>query len=151
MNKQAQKQAQILAGNQASAPVGGWGEQPFIVGGTEETIRANRGQWVGIPATAFTAAGQTKVVEVKVSRACKPKRLVIPASIADNFILTNITILNRDQNLGNGPIPCEVFSQDAKTSDVEFDTVPQNGAINLSVTSVAAGTFSGAFQVASVE
>lgn len=150
MNKQAQKQAGFLDVNQAKAPVGGWGDHHIVGGGNESTVQGNRRQLVGIPLTVF-AAGQTKVVECKVTRACKPYRLVIAASIADNYSISNINIKNRDQNLGNGPIPCEAFSQDAQTSDLDFDTVPQGGAVNLTVTAVAAGTFGGVFHAVSEE
>lgn len=148
MNKQAQKQAGFLDVNQVKAPVGGWDSQPHIVGGG--SVKGNRRQLVGIPTTVF-AAGQTKVVECKVTRACKPYRLLIPASIADNYSISNFNIQNRDQNLGNGPVPCEVFSQDSQASDLDFDTVPQGGAVNLTVTAVAAGTFGGVFHAASEE
>lgn len=78
-----------------------------VAGGAAATIRAN-------PQTLF-----------------RPERLVVPASLAPSFVLTDLKVGNVSQFPNTGELPLEIFAQNGVDCTITLDTV--NPAIDLSV------------------
>lgn len=99
-----------------------------------------------LPATPV-AGGASATISAQPQALYRPERLVIAASIAPSFSVTDIKVGNVSQIPNTGEIPGELFAQNGVDCSIELDTV--NPALNLLVvvTNITGGTltFRGAF------
>ncbi len=99
-----------------------------------------------LPATVV-AGGASATITARPQALYRPERLVIAASIAPSFSVTDIKVGNVSQIPNTGEIPGELFAQNGVDCTIQLDTV--NPAIDLLVvvTNVTGGnlTFRAAF------
>lgn len=99
-----------------------------------------------LPATVV-AGGASATITARPQALYRPERLVIAASIAPSFSVTDIKVGNVSQIPNTGEIPGEMFAQNGVDCTIQLDTV--NPAIDLLVvvTNITGGnlTFRGAF------
>jgi hypothetical protein len=99
-----------------------------------------------LPATVV-AGGASATITARPQALYRPERLVIAASIAPSFSVTDIKVGNVSQIPNTGEIPGELFAQNGVDCTIQLDTV--NPAIDLLVvvTNITGGnlTFRGAF------
>ena len=99
-----------------------------------------------LPATPV-AGGASATITANPQALYRPERLIIAASIAPSFTVTDIKVGNVSQVPNTGEIPGEMFAQNGVDCTITLDTV--NPALNLLVvvTNITGGTltFRGAF------
>jgi hypothetical protein len=123
--------------------------QKLIRGGAAVVARHNqkaRRYPCPLPATVV-AGGASATITARPQALYRPERLVIAASIAPSFSVTDIKVGNVSQIPNTGEIPGEMFAQNGVDCTIQLDTV--NPAIDLLVvvTNITGGnlTFRGAF------
>lgn len=85
------------------------------------------------PVTAtVVAGGASATIAATPQTLFRPERLVVPASLAPSFVLTDLKVGNVSQFPNAGELPLEIFAQTGVDCTIELDTV--NPALNLSVT-----------------
>lgn len=85
------------------------------------------------PVTAtIVAGGASATIAATPQTLFRPERLVVPASLAPSFVLTDLKVGNVSQFPNAGELPLEIFAQTGVDCTIELDTV--NPALNLSVT-----------------
>lgn len=77
-----------------------------------------------IESTVAIAAGATATVTARPQDiAFKPERLIIPSTLAPDFLIVDIKVGNRSQFTQSGNVPGEAFLPNAEDSMVDFDTL----------------------------
>lgn len=106
---------------------------------------------LGIPTTNFLA-NQSLAIEVRPNVPYRSRRLYVPSTIGVNFLLTDVKVGANSQNMGSGPIPCEIFSEVSVGNNMLLDTCELGQTITLFLqnTTGAAQTFNGNFLGAAV-
>ena len=84
-------------------------------------------------------AGATANITSRPQVIFRPERLVIPSSIAANFIVDDIRIGKNSQFTAAGAIPAELFAENAVGVRLKMDTAQISQDIVLSVTNTSAG------------
>jgi len=99
---------------------------------------------VGIPPTTFGAAG-TQIISCNLTQPFRADRLVLDAaSRAAGVVIEQISISSVDQNRGDGDLPADMFTPDARHR-LAGNIVDPGIGIQLRVTTGGALTFRGAF------
>lgn len=83
-----------------------------------------RRQVLGMVSTTAIAAGSLATITARPqSIAFKPQRIVIPSTIAPDFVISDIKVGNKSQLVQSGELPGEAFSPDLVDGEMEMDTV----------------------------
>lgn len=114
---------------------------PGVPGGQLKVREPNRAREypLGFDSVATIAAAASLAVSSRPQVVFRPDRLVIPASIAPNFTLTDIKIGKNSQLVGSSVLPAEVFSQTAVGVRLKLDTAQISQDIVLTVTNISGG------------
>ena len=103
----------------------------------------------------FTAvAGKSSAnINVQPQVAFRPERLVIPPSIAEHFIITDIKVGKNSQLIATGALPASAFTNRSGATHMKMDTAQVSMFITISVynTSDETKNFQGVFFGPSVE
>lgn len=79
---------------------------------------------LGMVSTSAIAAGSLATITARPqSIAFKPQRIVIPSTIAPDFIISDVKVGNKSQLVQSGELPGEAFSPDLVDGEMEMDTV----------------------------
>lgn len=79
---------------------------------------------IGLTSSAAVVAGALATITARPqSIAFKPQRVVIPSTIAPDFIISDIKVGNKSQLVQSGELPGEAFSPDLVDGEMEMDTV----------------------------
>lgn len=107
------------------------------------TVRQNapskaRRQLLGVNSTGTIAAGATVTLTARPQTvAFRPDRIMIPATLAPNFVIEDIKVGNTSQFVQSGSIPAEAFVQGMFDGLVEFDTVQTSQDFIIIVSNVS--------------
>jgi hypothetical protein len=99
---------------------------------------ASRRLVLGMASTGAVAAGAiAQIVARPQNLAFKPQRIVIPSTIAPDFLITDIKVGNVSQMVQSGTLPAEAFTQQLFDGMMEMDTVQTSQDFVLQVQNVA--------------
>ncbi len=77
-----------------------------------------------IESAAAIAAGATATVSARPQDiAFKPERLIIPSTLAPDFLIVDVKVGNRSQFTQSGNVPGEAFMPNTNDAMVDFDTL----------------------------
>lgn len=93
---------------------------------------------VPAPFDALILANDTATVTITATNPFRPRRFVIPPSVAQQFNIESMSIGMGLQILGNAPVPCECILPDAVGGDWELPTVQTSQQIIMRVTNTTA-------------
>ena len=101
---------------------------------------------VGFSAAAV-AAGASTIIVIQPPVVYKPKRLLVPKSIASTFTLDDVSIGLRKCLLTSNPVPCEAFAEDSINQGWKIPTLQIGQSMSMTFTnqSGAAATLRGAW------
>jgi len=102
---------------------------------------------LGMASTGQVAAGALSAITARPQNlAFKPQRIVIPATIAPDFLIADIKVGNVSQMVQSGTLPAEAFTQGLFDGMMEMDTVQTSQDFVLQVQNIAgaARTFNAA-------
>jgi hypothetical protein len=87
----------------------------------------------------FTAvAGKSSAnINVQPQVAFRPERLVIPASIAEDFLITDIKVGKNSQLVSTGAIPAAAFTHRSESNRMKMDTAQISMFVTISVTNIS--------------
>lgn len=105
-----------------------------------------------LPAT-IVAAGAAATISTQPQTLFRPERLVVPASLAPSFVLTDVKVGNVSQFPNAGELPLEIFAQNGVDCTITLDTVNPAISLSVSVINITGGalTFRGGFIGTSVQ
>lgn len=93
---------------------------------------------LGMASTGAVAAGAiAQIVARPQNLAFKPQRIVIPSTIAPDFLITDIKVGNVSQMVQSGTLPAEAFTQNLFDGMMEMDTVQTSQDFVLQVQNIA--------------
>ena len=93
---------------------------------------------LGMASTGAVAAGAiAQIVARPQNLAFKPQRIVIPSTIAPDFLITDIKVGNVSQMVQSGTLPAEAFTQQLFDGMMEMDTVQTSQDFVLQVQNIA--------------
>ena len=92
---------------------------------------------LGFDSVANVAAAGTVAVNSNPQQVFAPERIVIPATIAPNFIVNTITIGTAIQFLNATTIHAETFASTAQDVRLKMDTAQINSVITFNVTNLS--------------
>ncbi len=98
-----------------------------------------RQQVIGYDSTSTIAAAASSTLTQRPQTIFRPERLVVPATIALAFLITDIKVGKNSQLVAAGSIPAAAFSEASTAVSLKMDTCPVGGDISLSVTNFSAG------------
>ena len=115
---------------------------------TKQSPQRARSNYLGVPATAFLA-NQRLDISVAPDTIVKPKRLLIPSTLNDAFVIRQITIGRRPQLPSSDGVPARNFDEKSNSSPMTFDTWNYGQRFVLDVENITAApaTFRGSFEV----
>jgi len=93
---------------------------------------------LGFPTTAILA-GVTTTVTATTQVLFRGRRLIIPAGIAGSILINDLKVGKNSQLPSSGPVPGQVFSEDAVGVDLSLDTAEISQTISLNLTNTSAG------------
>lgn len=93
--------------------------------------------YLGFQSAAAIAAGATANISANPQDVFKPRKLIIPASIAPAFVINDIKVGNISQLSSSDPVPAEAFVADSVAGDVAFDTAQVSQQITFNVTNIS--------------
>lgn len=67
----------------------------------------------------------------------RPERLVIPASIAEDFLITDIKVGKNSQLVSTGAIPASAFTSRSEATRMKMDTAQISMFVTISVTNIS--------------
>ncbi len=108
---------------------------------------ASRRLVLGMSSTGTVASGALATITARPQNlAFKPERIVIPATIASDFLITDIKVGNVSQLVQSGTLPAEAFTQQLFDGKMEMDTVntSQDFVLQIQNTAGAARSFNAA-------
>lgn len=108
----------------------------------------NREYPLGFSSSGTIAAAASATITAQPQTLFRPKRLVIPSSIAGSFTIQDIKIGNSSQLVAAGSIPGALYSELAVGTMQRYDTAAPGILISLSITNTSAGAL--AFSAAMV-
>ena len=94
---------------------------------------------LGFDSVAMVASLATQNVTSQPQLMFRPDRLVIPATIAPSFLITDLKVGKNSQFLNNGNVPAECFTQAAFGVRLKMDTAQISNNISIGVTNISAG------------
>lgn len=89
-----------------------------------------------IDSGAAIAAGGTAVIAVNSQIIFRPRRLIVPPSLAPFFVIDDIRVGNVPLYAGVGGVPAEAFAPDSVNPNVKKVTANPGVAISLTVTNI---------------
>ena len=92
---------------------------------------------LGFDSVAAVAAAATVNVTNNPQVLFRPDRLVVPQTIAPNFLINSLTVGKNNQFAAAGAIAAETCSQTSFGVQLHCDTAQVNAAITLNVTNIA--------------
>jgi hypothetical protein len=104
----------------------------------EQQPGATRRLVLGMASTGAIAAGFVVSITARPQNlAFKPQRIVIPATIAPDFLITDIKVGNVSQVVQASTLPAEAFTQQLFDGQMEMDTVQTSQDFVLQVQNIA--------------
>lgn len=100
--------------------------------------KVGRRLYLGFDSGAVVAAGASANISTQPQDVFSPKRIIIPATLAPSFVVTDIKVGNISQLSSSDAVPAEAFAQDATDSDLKFDTAQVSQQITFSITNISA-------------
>lgn len=94
---------------------------------------------LGFSSVGTIAAAASSTVTAQPQTLFRPKRLVIPSSIAGSFTIQDIKVGNTSQLVASGSLPAALYSELAVGTLQRFDTASPGIIISLAVTNTSAG------------
>lgn len=120
--------AQALANKKAKAGLLVQEQQP---GATRRLV-------LGMSSTGAVASGAVVSITARPQNlAFKPQRIVIPSTIAPDFLITDIKVGNVSQVVQSSTLPAEAFTQQLFDGMMEMDTVQTSQDFVLQVQNIA--------------
>lgn len=99
---------------------------------------ASRRLVLGMASTGTVAAASIAQITARPQNlAFKPQRIVIPATIAPDFLITDIKVGNVSQLVQSGTLPAEAFTQQLFDGQMEMDTIQTSQDFVLQVQNIA--------------
>lgn len=93
---------------------------------------------IGMASTGTVAAGASATITARPQAvAFKPQRIVIPSTIAPDFIILDIKVGNKSQLVQSGELPGEAFAPDLVDGEMEMDTVQTSQDFVVSITNIS--------------
>jgi hypothetical protein len=93
---------------------------------------------LGMASTGAVAAGAIAQITARPQNlAFKPQRIVIPSTIAPDFLISDIKVGNVSQLVQSGTLPAEAFTQQLFDGMMEMDTVQTSQDFVLQVQNIA--------------
>jgi hypothetical protein len=93
---------------------------------------------LGMASTGQVAPGSIAQITARPQNlAFKPQRIVIPATLAPDFLITDIKVGNVSQMVQSGTLPAEAFTQGLFDGMMEMDTVQTSQDFVLQVQNIA--------------
>lgn len=92
---------------------------------------------IGFDSVATVAATAASTLSATPQVVFKPQRLIIPAAIADNFVITDLKVGKNSQLAATGNIPAATFVAGAFDVKLNLDTCQIAMGISLSVTNIS--------------
>ena len=119
------------------------GRGPLEVGGTPRAVDRGspnkmRQMPLGFPTTTILAGITTNIIATT-QVMFRGRRLTLPADIAACILINDIKIGKNSQLPSSGPIPGQVFSEDAVGVDLSLDTAQISQTVTLNVTNTSVG------------
>ena len=101
---------------------------------------------LGFDSVANVAAGATVDVTSRPQVVFRPDRIVVPATIAPNFLIVDVRVGKNSQFTAAQPVPAEVFSQGGFQVGMKMDTaqISQDIVMRVTNTSLAVLRFNAA-------
>lgn len=128
--------AQISSDDLAQALAAKRAQSGLIV--QEQQPGATRRLVLGMSSTGAIAAGFVVSITARPQNlAFKPQRIVIPATIAPDFLITDIKVGNVSQVVQASTLPAEAFTQQLFDGQMEMDTVQTSQDFVLQVQNIA--------------
>jgi hypothetical protein len=104
----------------------------------EQQPGATRRLVIGMTSTGSIASGFVVSITARPQNlAFKPQRIVIPATIAPDFLITDIKVGNVSQVVQSSTMPAEAFTQQLFDGQMEMDTVQTSQDFVLQVQNIA--------------
>ena len=104
----------------------------------EQQPGATRRLVLGMSSTGAVAAGAVVSITARPQNlAFKPQRIVIPSTIAPDFLITDIKVGNVSQVVQSSTLPAEAFTQQLFDGMMEMDTVQTSQDFVLQVQNIA--------------
>ena len=97
-------------------------------------------QPLGFKQLSITTNATADVVSKPQGNAFRPVRLVVPGAIAPFFELVNVIIGTQSQFVGNTPVPCETYAENAVGVAMELGTAGSGIDVTLRVTNFDTAT-----------
>ena len=94
---------------------------------------------LGFDSVATIAAAGTAAVNSNPQQIFAPERIVVPATLAPNFIINSLTIGTAIQFLNANSVHSETFGSTAQGVRLKMDTAQINSVISFNVTNISAG------------
>lgn len=91
----------------------------------------------GFFSAAEVAADATEVITLQPSVIFRPKRLLIPQSIAPAFTLRRIQIGQREQLINGNAVPCEAFSEESVNQGWKLPTIQIAQPMKMEFTNIS--------------
>lgn len=104
----------------------------------EQQPGATRRLVLGMSSTGAVPAGAVSSITARPQNlAFKPQRIVIPSTIAPDFLITDIKVGNVSQVVQSSTLPAEAFTQQLFDGMMEMDTVQTSQDFVLQVQNIA--------------
>jgi hypothetical protein len=94
---------------------------------------------LGFDSIANVGAGVTLDITSRPQVVFRPDRVVVPATIAPNFLIVDIRVGKNSQFTASQPVPAEVFSQGGFQVGMKMDTAQISQDVVMRVTNTSAG------------
>ena len=82
------------------------------------------------------AAGSTQTIKVQPPKGFAGRKIIIPSSVGQYFLVNFIKVANQPQIASGDPIHALSFAETVKDNDLEMDRVSPNGPIEVNVTNL---------------
>jgi hypothetical protein len=93
---------------------------------------------LGFDSVANVAAGAALAIVQQPQVIFRPERVVVPASIAPNFLILDLRVGKNSQFASANAVPAEMFSQTAFGVDLKCDTAQVSQVITMNVQNISA-------------
>ena len=109
----------------------------LIASGCQEFSNATSKEYaLGLGFTAV-AANSSANINVQPQVVFRPERLVIPASIAEDFLITDIKVGKNSQLVSTGALPAAAFTVRSESTRMMMDTAQISMFVTVSVTNIS--------------
>lgn len=97
-------------------------------------------EWLPLTTSSGTsiAAGVTQDFELKPTKYARPGPLVIPDTLAQNLIMTNLQIGGKPVFAGQGAVPCALFSEKCIVNALSSYVASNNASITFTLKNIHA-------------